>query len=168
MALLTIYEHPHVCLSKIAQPIEKITEDIQQLSQDLLETMYHHQGCGLAATQVNIQKRIFVMDISDDQSAPKIFINPKIEIISAVLKPTREGCLSVPNVFERVKRPEKIQIEFWSLEEQLMSLELTGLESACAQHETDHLNGQLFLFYLDVIQQERAMKKIKKYKRRSS
>ncbi len=168
MALLTVYKHPHECLSKIAKPIEMIDDTIRQLSEDLLETMYHNQGCGLAATQVNIQKQIFVMDVSDDQNNPQVFINPKIEVLSSDLKLTREGCLSVPNVFELVKRPEQIRIEFLSLDQKIVLLELTELAAACAQHELDHLNGTLFLSHLNEVQHERAMKKLKKYQRNIS
>ena len=164
MALLKVYEYPHPCLSIEAKAVDHITQEIQTIACDMLETMYKSNGCGLAATQVNSNHRMFVMDTSEEGNHPQIFINPKITPLTDELEQTTEGCLSVPNVYETVKRPARIRIEALNEKGESFSLDLEGLASVCAQHELDHLNGKVFLDRLSRLKRTRALKKLGKSK----
>ena len=165
MALLNILKFPDPRLRKIAQPIEEIDDSIRQLAEDMLETMYAAPGIGLAATQVNVQKRLVVMDISEEKNQPLVFINPDIEPIGDEFEEMEEGCLSVPGFYELVKRPAHVIIRAQDKEGQPFEIEDQELLAVCIQHEIDHLNGKLFVDYLSPLKRQRIRKKLVKLER---
>ncbi|MCB1661303.1 MAG: peptide deformylase [Pseudomonadales bacterium] len=165
MALLNILKFPDPRLRKIAQPIEEIDDSIRQLAEDMLETMYAAPGIGLAATQVNVQKRLVVMDISEEKNQPLVFINPEIEPIGDEFEEMEEGCLSVPGFYELVKRPAHVIIRAQDKEGQPFEIEDQELLAVCIQHEIDHLNGKLFVDYLSPLKRQRIRKKLVKLER---
>lgn len=162
MALLNILEFPDPRLRKIAEPVTEVDDDIRQLCKDLFETMYQAPGIGLAATQVNVHKRLLVCDVSEDQTQPMVFINPEILQFSADVSSYDEGCLSVPGYFEQVERPESVIVSTMDLDGATLQMEIDGLLSTCIQHEIDHLNGKLFVDYLSPIKRQRIRSKLEK------
>ena len=165
MALLNILEFPDPRLRTVAKPVTTVDENIQTLVEDMLETMYDAPGIGLAATQVNVHKRVVVMDLSEDQSEPLVLINPEIEVLGEATCPTQEGCLSVPGFYETVDRPEHIRLKALDKQGKPFELEPEGLMAVCIQHEIDHLNGKLFVDYLSPFKRERIKKKLEKLHR---
>lgn len=165
MALLNILKFPDPRLRKIAKPIKEVDNSIRKLAEDMLETMYAAPGIGLAATQVNVQKRLVVMDISEDKDQPLVFINPEIEVIGDSLEEMEEGCLSVPGFFELVKRPAHVIIKALNKEGQPFEIEDQELLAVCIQHEIDHLDGKLFVDYLSPLKRQRIRKKLEKLER---
>ncbi len=162
MALLNILEFPDPRLRKVAEPITEVDDGIRQLCKDMFETMYEAPGIGLAATQVNVHKRLLVCDISEDQSQPLVFINPEIQQFSEAVSSYDEGCLSVPGYFEEVERPDSIVITALDQNGETFQLQIDGLLSTCIQHEIDHLNGKLFVDYLSPIKRKRIRSKLEK------
>lgn len=164
MALRPILHFPDPRLRHKAQPVKQVTAHTQTLIDDMLETMYAAPGIGLAATQINVAKRVIVIDISPEQNAPHIFINP--EIITATGQRTyEEGCLSVPDAYEEVSRADTIQVKAISREGDTFQLETDGLLATCIQHEIDHLDGKLFVDYLSQLKRQRIKKKLEKQQR---
>ncbi len=165
MAILNILEFPDPQLRKTANSVKTVDSDIQLLVKNMLETMYDAEGIGLAATQVNIHKRIIVIDISENCDEPLVFINPKIEVIDHTLHEHQEGCLSVPGYYEEVERPSSVKVV--ALNEQGKPFELIteDLLSVCIQHEVDHLNGKLFVDYISVLKRNRIKQKLQKERR---
>jgi peptide deformylase len=166
MALLPILQFPDHRLKLVAKPVEHFDANLEKTCADLLETMYETQGVGLAATQVNIQQRIIVIDTSDNQSQPYCMINPKLinaegEII------WEEGCLSFPGVFAKVKRSANITVEYNNTKGELQTLHATELNAVCIQHEIDHLNGITFYDHLSPIKQKMLRKKLDKLRDKS-
>lgn len=166
MAILTVLHFPDPNLRKIAKPVETIDAAIRQLAQDMLETMYEERGIGLAATQVNVQKRLIVMDLSDERNAPLILVNPEITTTEGS-EESQEGCLSVPGFYEKVQRPKKISYRYLDLDGRTVDGEADGLLSVCIQHEIDHLDGILFIDYLSPLKRQMLQKKIKKQEKQS-
>jgi peptide deformylase len=166
MALLHILEYPHPGLREKAQPIEKIDNQITQLAEDMLETMYEAPGIGLAATQVHVAKQLLVIDISDDKNQPLVIINPKI-VHEDGHQTYEEGCLSFPGVYAKVERAEEITLEYMDLEGEQQTLEATGLLAICIQHEMDHLNGKVFVDYLSPLKRNRIRKTLEKRQRQA-
>jgi len=162
MALLNILHFPDPRLRQKALPVEEFTDELVTLKDDMLETMYAAPGIGLAAVQVNILKRMLVVDISEDKSKPMCFINPEITSHSGEIK-TEEGCLSVPAIYEPVKRYEWIRVKAQNELGETFELEADGLLSVCIQHEIDHLEGKLFVDYLSELKRKRIKKKMEKY-----
>jgi peptide deformylase len=161
MAVLEVLHFPDARLRKKAVSVESIDDHIQKLGADMLETMYAENGIGLAATQVNIQKRIIVIDLSLTKNDSVVMINPEIISVSGV-EQMQEGCLSVPEVFETVERAEKITYRYLSLDNKLVEQEADGLLAVCIQHEIDHLDGKLFIDYLSPLKRGRIAKKLEK------
>ncbi|MFN4148310.1 MAG: peptide deformylase, partial [Rhodocyclaceae bacterium] len=147
MALLPILRYPDPRLHIKAKPVEAVDADIKKLVADMFETMYEAPGIGLAATQVNVHKRLLVLDVSEDKSKPMAFINPEI-LAREGEHVGEEGCLSVPGIYETVKRSERIKVRALNLEGEPFELEADGLLSVCLQHEIDHLDGKVFIEYL--------------------
>ena len=169
MALLQILEFPDPRLRTRALPVDQITDRIQTLIDDMFETMYAAPGIGLAASQVDVHERIIVMDLSDDHSAPRIFINPEINVIDEDLGSYDEGCLSVPGFYETVQRPKVIAVKALDRDGHPFTEELDGLMAICLQHEIDHLEGKLFVDYLSALKRQRIRGKlVKDQKRRDS
>jgi len=165
MAQLPILEYPDPRLRIRAEPVTEFDPALRQLVADMLETMYTAPGIGLAATQVNVHRRILVADVSEEGNAPICLVNP--EILSAEGRVTyEEGCLSVPEVFEAVERAERIRVRACNEHGQAIELEADGLLAICIQHEMDHLEGKLFVDYLSTLKRDRLKKKaLKKAKR---
>jgi len=161
LSILTILEFPDERLRKKAAPVEKIDNNTKKLVDDMLATMYTAKGIGLAATQVNVHLRIIVIDISDEKNAPLCLINPQL-IEKDGVKESEEGCLSVPNFYEKVHRAEHIRVRAWDREGQPFELEAQDLLAVCIQHEMDHLEGKLFVDYLSPLKRQRIKKKLEK------
>lgn len=162
MALLPILSYPDPRLRTIAEPVKDVDDEIRVLIDDMFETMYDAQGIGLAATQVDRHIQLIVMDLSEDKNEPMVFINPKVTPLIEDKKPYEEGCLSVPDVYDKVERPTKVRIEALDADGQKIDKEVEGLLAVCIQHEMDHLNGVIFVDYLSRLKQTRARDKVRK------
>jgi len=162
MAKLTILEYPDPRLRTIAEPVDKVDDNIRTIIDDMFETMYAAPGIGLAATQVNIHKRIVTIDLSEEQNDPLVMINPEFEILDEEKDKYQEGCLSVPGFFEDVSRPQKILLKATNYEGEAFEQEAEGLLAVCIQHELDHLNGKLFVDYLSMLKRNRIKSKLEK------
>ncbi len=160
---------PDRSLRKVCDPVEKVTGRVRQTVDDMLETMYAAPGIGLAASQVGIMERFFVLDVSKDEepNAPMIFINPKIVWSSEEKSVYNEGCLSIPEYYEEVERPARIRVEYLDRDGAERELEADGILATCIQHEYDHLDGKLFIDYISKLKRERVMKKFTKQARLS-
>ena len=166
MAILKILEYPDPRLRTKAQPVDVVDDEIRQLAADMLETMYAAPGIGLAATQVDVHERLLVLDVSEDRSAPMVFINPEILASEGSMK-ADEGCLSVPEIYEAVERAEKIRVKALDRDGQEFEMEAEGLLAVCIQHEMDHLEGKLFVDYLSMLKRSRLKKKLAKERKRN-
>ena len=161
MARLQILEYPDPRLRTKATPVEVFDAALAKQVEDMFETMYAAPGIGLAATQVDFHKRLIVMDVSEDKKQPMVFINP--EILAAEGTGTgEEGCLSVPGIFDEVKRAAKIRARAQDATGKSFEIDLDGLAAVCLQHEMDHLEGKLFVDYLSDLKRERIRKKLDK------
>ncbi|MFE8070427.1 peptide deformylase [Marinobacteraceae bacterium S3BR75-40.1] len=160
--ILEILEFPDPRLRKVAEPVEKVDDGIRTLIDDMFETMYDAPGIGLAATQVNVHKRIIVVDLSEDQSAPKVYINPEIEVLDGEYQDMQEGCLSVPGFYENVSRIDHIRVKALDRNGEAFEEELTDLPAVCLQHEIDHINGRLFVDHISPLKRTRIRKKLEK------
>ena len=166
MALLPILHYPDDRLHRIAAPVEHINDEIRQLVKDMAETMYAAPGIGLAATQVNVHRQVIIIDISESHDRLMVFINP--EILEAQGEAEyEEGCLSVPGIYEKVTRAERIKVHARDAAGQPFTLEATGLLAVCIQHEMDHLRGKVFVEYLSRLKQSRIVAKLKKHQRQA-
>ena len=163
-----ILEYPDPRLRTIAKPVEEVTDDIRTLIDDMFETMYDARGIGLAATQVDVHKQIIVMDLSEDKTEPRVFINPKVEVLDGELEAMQEGCLSVPGFYENVDRPQKVRIKALDRDGKPYEMVAEGLLAVCIQHECDHLNGKLFVDYLSSLKRDRIKKKLEKIHRQQA
>jgi peptide deformylase len=161
MAKLTILEFPDPRLRTKAVPVESVDDELRSLIDDLFETMYAAPGIGLAATQVDVHRRLLVTDVSADKSEPYVLINPEI-IEKDGVTVTEEGCLSVPGYYEEVKRAEHIRVRFLDRNGDATEMEAEGLLAVCIQHEMDHLDGKLFVDYLSEAKRMRIRKKLVK------
>jgi peptide deformylase len=164
MAKLTILEFPDPRLRTRASPVESVDDGLRSLIDDLFETMYEAPGIGLAATQVNVHKRVLVADVSADKSEPFALINPVILEKDGVTA-TEEGCLSVPGYYEEVERAEHIRVKYTDRNGDDVEMEAEGLLAVCIQHEMDHLEGKLFVDYLSEAKRSRIRKKLVKEQR---
>ncbi|MCK2183999.1 peptide deformylase [Halomonas getboli] len=162
MARLPILEFPDERLRTKAAPVETVDDEVRRLVDDMLETMYAAPGIGLAATQVDVHRRVIVIDVSEDQSAPLVLINPEYVPIGEEREPMQEGCLSVPEYYAEVPRALKVQLKALDRNGQPYELEADGLLAHCIQHEHDHLEGVLFVDYLSPLKRDRVMKKMQK------
>ncbi|MGQ0658836.1 MAG: peptide deformylase [Chromatiales bacterium] len=161
MALLPILHFPDPRLRIRADAVKTVDDSIRSLASDMLETMYAAPGIGLAATQVNVRKRVIVADLSPAKDQPLCLINPEI-LNSEGEEEMEEGCLSVPGVFETVRRAERVRVGALDLDGQPVEMVADGLLAVCIQHEIDHLNGKLFVDYLSALKRNRLRKKIEK------
>ena len=164
MALLTILEYPDPRLYKIAQPVAAVTPDIRKLIRDMADTMYAAPGIGLAATQVDVHKRVIVIDTSETKNELLTLINPEI-VWSEGEAENEEGCLSVPDYFDRVTRAEQIRFRALNAEGEWYEREADGLLAVCVQHEMDHLLGKVFVDYLSPLKQQRLKARARKRQR---
>lgn len=164
MALLPILRYPDPRLHKIAAPVERVDETIRKLITDMAETMYEAPGIGLAATQVDVHKRVVVIDVSEDKSKLLAFINPEILERSGE-QVCEEGCLSVPGIYEKVTRSERVKVRALDAQGEPFTLEADGLLAVCIQHEIDHLDGKVFVEHLSQLKQSRIKAKLAKQAR---
>jgi len=161
VSILTILEFPDKRLRTKAKPVETVDDDIRSLVEDMLETMYEEKGVGLAATQVNVHKRVIVIDVSEEKNDPMYLINPEI-IEKDGVEESEEGCLSVPGFFEKVTRAEHIKFKALNKEGESYEMEARDLLAVCIQHEIDHLEGKLFVDYLSSLKRKRIQAKLEK------
>jgi peptide deformylase len=164
MAKLEILEIPDTRLRTIAKPVETFDDELERLISDMTETMYSAQGIGLAATQVNIHQRLLVLDVSEGQTQPRVYINPEI-LESEGSETCEEGCLSVPGIYAEVTRAEKVRISAQNPDGSFFAEELDGIHAICLQHEIDHLNGKLFVDYLSPLKRRMVTKKLEKQRK---
>ena len=165
MALLKILVFPDPRLRTLAEPIMDFDDSLKKLSEDMLETMYEGSGIGLAATQVNVHKRIIVVDISEEKNSPLILVNPTLKkIINPEKKSYSEGCLSVPGFYEELLRPSSVEINAYDVNGNEVNIVTEGLLSVVIQHEMDHLDGKMMVDFISNIKREMIRKKLLKSK----
>jgi peptide deformylase len=164
MALLPILHYPDPRLHKVAAPVTVVDERIRRLINDMAETMYAAPGIGLAATQVDVHERVLIIDISDTRDELRAFINPEI-IETTGEAETEEGCLSVPGIFDKITRAERVKVRALNVQGERFTLEAEGLLAVCIQHEIDHLDGKVFVDYLSRLKQKRIASKLQKQSR---
>ena len=167
MARLPILEFPDPRLRTRAEPVGVVDAAITQLTEDMLETMYDASGIGLAATQVDVHKRIIVIDVSDSREEPLVIVNPELELSGEVIA-SPEGCLSVPEFYEDVTRREFVKLRALDAQGEPYELDAEGLLAICIQHECDHLEGKLFVDYLSTLKRQRIRKKLEKRHRQTA
>ncbi len=161
MAILKILQYPDPRLHKVASKVKQVNENVRKLLLDMAETMYAAPGVGLAATQVDVHERIIVLDVSEERNRLMVFINPEI-ISSSGEEECEEGCLSVPGIFETVRRAEKVKVSALNEKGEPFTIEADGFLAVCIQHEIDHLSGKVFVEYLSQLKQTRIRSKLKK------
>lgn len=166
MAILPILHYPDQRLRTRAVDVAQMDDDVRRLAEDMLETMYDAPGIGLAAPQVNVNKRLIVIDISEQRDTPLCFINPVITMREG-METMEEGCLSVPGIYEPVERAARIHVQALDRDGTPFEMKLDGLLAVCVQHEVDHLDGKLFVDYLTEIKRQRIRKKMEKLRRRT-
>lgn len=164
MAILKILQYPDERLHTIAKPVPAVNEAVRKLAADMAETMYAAPGVGLAATQVDVHQQVIVMDISDTHDNLLVMINPEI-ISSSGASVHEEGCLSVPGIYEKVQRAERVTVRALDLQGKPFTLEAEGFLATCVQHEMDHLKGKVFVEYLSQLKQSRVRTKLSKRRR---
>jgi peptide deformylase len=162
MPLLSILRYPDPRLHRIAKPVEAVDERIRTLVDDMLATMYANDGIGLAATQVDVHERVIVIDTSEHRDAPRVLINPQLVAVSDEMTLGEEGCLSVPQIYDKVPRHARITVQALGRDGQCCRFEAEGLEAVCVQHEMDHLMGKVFVEYLSPLKRERIKTKMLK------
>ncbi|MBT8067593.1 MAG: peptide deformylase [Gammaproteobacteria bacterium] len=167
MAKLNILEFPDPRLRTKAAPVEAVDDSLRALIDDMFETMYAAPGIGLAATQVDVHRRLLVADVSSDRSEPHVLINPEILEKDGVIV-SDEGCLSVPGYYEEVERAQHIRVRFLDRQGASQEMEAEGLLAVCIQHEMDHLDGKLFVDYISEAKRQRIRKKLLKERRHQS
>ncbi len=165
MALRNILKFPDPRLRTVAKPVNKVDDHVKDLIRDMFETMYDAQGIGLAATQIDVHLRVVVIDLQNEEDHPLVLINPEFEILTKDLDEMQEGCLSVPGIYETVKRPEHILLKALDRNGKRFEQEANGLLAVCIQHECDHLNGKLFVDHLSNLKKARIRSKLTKQRR---
>lgn len=167
MALLPILQYPDERLHRVAEPVTQVDEKIRQIIKDMAETMYAAPGIGLAATQVDIALRIIVIDSSPSHDQLLTLINPQL-ISQDGVSEFEEGCLSVPGIYEKVPRADRIRVRALNAQGQAFERDADGLLAVCIQHEMDHLEGRVFVEYLSRLKQQRIVEKLRKQRRRNA
>jgi peptide deformylase len=162
MSLLSILRYPDPRLHTIARPVAEVDERIRRLVDDMLDTMYANDGVGLAATQVDVHERVIVMDTSDSRDRPRVLINPELIARSVETVQGEEGCLSVPQIYDKVQRHARVTLRATGRDGVVYEHEAEGLEAVCIQHEMDHLVGKVFVEYLSPLKRERIKTKMLK------
>jgi len=164
MALRDILKIPDKRLRLVSEPVKRVDSGIRALADDMFETMYDAPGIGLAAIQIGVAKRVLVMDLSkkDEAQRPQVFINPEITWRSEETSTHEEGCLSIPDYYEEVERPQRIKVKYLDLDGKAHEIEADGLLATCLQHEVDHTNGVLFIDHISKLKRDRVIKKFTK------
>jgi peptide deformylase len=166
MAHLTILHFPDERLRTVAKPVEQVDDELRGIIDDMFETMYDAPGIGLAATQVDFHQRLIVIDVSEEKNQPLVLINPEI-LEKEGEEEMDEGCLSVPGIYEKVQRADRIKVRALDRHGEPFELEADGLLAVCIQHEIDHLDGKLFVDYLSGLKRQRIKKKLEKQRRQT-
>ena len=168
MALRPILSLPDPRLYSVSKPVGDITPEVRRLSDDMLETMYDAPGIGLAAIQIGEPLRLVVIDTSkkDEEKSPLVLVDPEVTWVSEELRVHEEGCLSIPEYYEEVERPDRIRYRYRTLDGKTVEAEADGILATCLQHEIDHLNGKLFIDYLSRLKRSRVLKKFEKAAKR--
>ena len=164
MAILNILAYPDPRLRKVAAPVAAVTSDVQRLVSDMAETMYAAPGVGLAATQVDVHKRILVIDLSETRDELRVFINPEI-VAAEGESEFEEGCLSVPGFYDKVTRAARIRVRAQNVRGATFELEAQGMLAVCIQHEMEHLAGKIFVDHLSPLKQARLLARLRKKQR---
>ena len=161
---------PDSKLRLISEPVKEITDEIRKLADDMLETMYDAPGVGLAAIQIGVPVRMVTMDVSksEEERQPMVLINPEITWASEEKRVYEEGCLSIPEYYEEVERPDRVRFRYMNLQGETVEQDADGLLATCVQHEIDHLNGVLFIDYLSKLKRDRVVTKFKKAAKREA
>ena len=167
MALLSILRYPDARLHKAAAPVTVFDDGLKRLAHDMAETMYSAPGIGLAATQVDVHKKVIVIDASERRDSLIVLINPEIVEATGV-SDIEEGCLSVPGIYELVERAERVKVRAYDQNGNALTLEAQGLLAVCIQHEMDHLQGKVFVEYLSQLKQQRIRARLAKQLRKSA
>jgi len=167
MTKLAILEYPDPRLRKTAQRVESVDDAVRQLVADLLETMYAAKGVGLAATQVDVHRRVIVLDVSEERNQPMVFINPEL-VKTEGRGAGEEGCLSVPDVFDKVQRATHIRVRALGSDGKPFEMDADGLLAVCIQHEMDHLEGKLFVDYLSELKRQLIRRRLEKERKQRS
>jgi peptide deformylase len=167
MAILSILKYPDSRLHTVAKAVTEVDDEVRQLVADMAETMYTAPGIGLAATQVDVHRRIIVIDVSEERKDLKVFINPRLTRAEGEAD-REEGCLSVPGIYDTVSRAAEISVEALDRDGKPFTLEATDLLAVCIQHEMDHLQGKVFVEYLSALKQNRIRTKLKKAQRKAA
>lgn len=167
MSKLTILEFPDPRLRTVAEPVRVFDDGLKTLVADMFETMYEANGVGLAATQVNVHQRVFVMDISDERNTPQALINPRI-VEKSGEQVYQEGCLSFPGIYADVQRAGQVRIEAEDTDGKTFSAQADGLMAVCIQHELDHLDGKVFVDYLSPLKRNMLLKRLQKQRKQAS
>jgi peptide deformylase len=162
MAQLTILRFPDPRLHTVAKPVAQVDDRIRALAADMLETMYASDGVGLAATQVDVHEQLIVMDTSDKRDRPLVLINPELTWASEEMAVAEEGCLAVPQVYDKVERHARVKVRALDRDGQPFELDAEGLSAVCVQHEMDHLRGKVFVEYLSLLKRDRIRTKMLK------
>jgi peptide deformylase len=162
MSKLAILRYPDPRLHTVAKPVAQVDDRIRQLVDDMLETMYAADGVGLAATQVDVHERVIVIDTSDTRNDPHVLINPELTAQSEEMSLADEGCLSVPAIYDKVPRHERVSVRALNRAGEIYEFEAEGLLSICVQHEMDHLMGKVFVEYLSALKRDRIKNKMLK------
>ncbi|MFN3276749.1 MAG: peptide deformylase [Paracoccus sp. (in: a-proteobacteria)] len=168
MTVKPILIHPDPRLKRMADPVARVTPEIEALAADMLATMYDAPGIGLAAPQIGVSQRIFVMDATREPDAPRaplVLLNPEVTWVSEAENVYEEGCLSIPDQYGEVTRPAEVRLRWLGLDGKTQEREFDGLWATCAQHELDHLNGVLFIDHLSAIKRQMITRKMQKLKR---
>jgi peptide deformylase len=161
MSTLEILHYPNPRLRNCAKPVEIFDKELEEFTENMLETMYHSSGIGLAATQVGVSRRVVVIDVSESRDQPLCLINPEI-LEREGEEVSEEGCLSVPSVYEKVTRAERIKIKAQDKSGESFEMDADGILAVCIQHEVDHLDGKLFIDYLSGLKRQRIRRKLEK------
>ena len=167
MATLPILRYPDPRLFKTAKPVAEVDDRIRQLVRDMAETMYAAPGVGLAATQVDVHERVIVIDVSENANELRVLINPEILWRSDERETYEEGCLSVPGIYDKVERAERVRVRALNEKGESYEFEADGLLAVCVQHEIDHLDGKVFVEYLSSLKQNRIKTKLRKQDRQT-
>jgi peptide deformylase len=168
MAIRPLVILPDPLLKLASEPVTHVDDGLKALVADMFDTMYDAPGIGLAAIQIGVAKRVVTMDLAgkDEEKAPMVFLNPEIIWTSEEKKPWNEGCLSIPEYYEDVERPDRVRVRFMNMKGETQEVEADGLYAVCLQHEIDHLNGVLFIDHLSRLKRERCVKKFAKQAKR--
>ncbi|MEE9388090.1 MAG: peptide deformylase [Paracoccaceae bacterium] len=168
MSIIPILIHPDPRLKKVAKPVGALTKDLRKLADDMLQTMYEAPGIGLAAPQIGVLLRLFVMDCIKEDGAkpePTVLFNPEITWVSEELNTYEEGCLSIPDLYADVERPAEARVRWMDIDGNIQEEQFDGLWATCVQHEIDHLDGKLFIDYLKPLKRQMITRKMVKLKR---